>query len=557
MVDQLLPIEPSKPVQSQPVPASVALSNLLTKPDLSLAATIKAVTALPPSAQTANQLFSITLIINGQEVEVGSDRALPVGEQLTLRVLAEGKLLVETPPAQATISPDIQQLISQGLRSALPQQDSVIPLLLNLLKVLSLRTESNTLTKLILPKAIQDAIDLIIKQIPHYEPTLPNKALAALIQQSIQRSGVFFEASLTQPSKNSSSASLATFKIEEVLNTDFKANLLKIATLLTQYSSPPLNVNAPKNVPAYSNPAQFVPVTEPAPPVVTQSNLTPPTLSLTTPPLMSTTNNQVPANAIPNTAEKITPSILKLKEFFHAAEEISHSSVAMAPLAATKTTQEALSTTEPAPPLNLSLPSTLVSKALASVYSTPANINTLLFSNLPHISSPGITIEPEDPLDLTLSILLRQVAASLARVEVHQLNTLSQQITQPNQAQQWLLEIPFFYQGHVDVFQLWIEKDKPDKTNTSPKDAQWKITLAFDLESLGPLYAQVSVMREAVTATFWAEKSTTLPLLQSYQPQFEQKLKTLGLPIKDIECFNGKPNITQTRLQQQLVDVKT
>ncbi len=170
-----------------------------------------------------------------------------------------------------------------------------------------------------------------------------------------------------------------------------------------------------------------------------------------------------------------------------------------------------------------------------------------------------------DSLDLALSVLLRQVAATIARFNVHQLHSLAQQQgvgPEPAVANSWIVELPVRHGEQVHVFQLLIDEEQERQRKGEEEDEKkraraWKFTLRFDIEPLGPMYAQVRLVEQSVSARFWAEQPHTLRAVRAELDTLKNRLGRLGLKVEEMDCVQGAPPVRRTQLFRQLVDVKT
>ncbi len=180
------------------------------------------------------------------------------------------------------------------------------------------------------------------------------------------------------------------------------------------------------------------------------------------------------------------------------------------------------------------------------------------------VAATPATIPSGGTLDLALSVLLRQLAANISRITVQQVQTAAAQQgagPEPGALNSWQVELPVRHaDGNVQVFQFRIDEEERhggDGENNEEKIRQWKVTLAFDLAPLGPMYAQIRLWDQHVATRFWAEKTATLQAVRSELDTLKQKLGNLGLQVEELDCMEGAPPVRKTMLSQQLVDVRT
>lgn len=125
------------------------------------------------------------------------------------------------------------------------------------------------------------------------------------------------------------------------------------------------------------------------------------------------------------------------------------------------------------------------------------------------------------------------VAAALARVELHQLNTLAQP------AHGLTLELPLRRDDGVDVLQLKVERDA---SAGAEEPRAWTIWMDFDTAPLGPVRAKVSWRGEAVSAQIWAHRAEGAALIQTHLAELESSLTAAGVRVEQLQCHHGAPS---------------
>lgn len=165
-----------------------------------------------------------------------------------------------------------------------------------------------------------------------------------------------------------------------------------------------------------------------------------------------------------------------------------------------------------------------------------------------------------------LVMLMHQYTlGSLAKIQLQQIHSVSQQLNQADQAQplpSWQFELPIrhgqeVHPLHIQLEQKWIEDPEEKDTGTSRRLRQWNIMLGFDLPQLGHFYAHLGLLGEQLTIRFWAEREPTLQAarakLDSLRTQFEQE----GIEVVQLQCVPGLPPSQKMSIHYALVDVKT
>ena len=164
-----------------------------------------------------------------------------------------------------------------------------------------------------------------------------------------------------------------------------------------------------------------------------------------------------------------------------------------------------------------------------------------------------------------LMLLLHQhTLTSLAKVQLQQLHTLNHQQSQvdsPQPTQSWLFDIPVRYGQDVHPLEIRIDQEwvNDEKNEENPRDKvkQWSVMLSFNLPRLGGLYAQLTILDDAVSAKLWAEQASTLAQAQASLDSLRQQLQSQGVDVKQLQCVTGPPPSRSVSLNYALVDIQT
>ena len=152
-----------------------------------------------------------------------------------------------------------------------------------------------------------------------------------------------------------------------------------------------------------------------------------------------------------------------------------------------------------------------------------------------------------------LDELLGQVEGALARIQVQQLQTAA---TEQQNRPVWVMELPVRTEHGIDLFDIRIQRDTENHAEGDP-NAPWTVSLAFDLEKLGAIRAQVSLYGEdKVSTVFWAEQKETSTYFNQHMDRLESRLKHVGLNVVKLDCRCGKPDSPPPSLEPRLVDEK-
>ncbi len=156
-------------------------------------------------------------------------------------------------------------------------------------------------------------------------------------------------------------------------------------------------------------------------------------------------------------------------------------------------------------------------------------------------------------LQLLLLELGKQSEASLARTQLHQAASLSgTEQSNTNLA----FELPIRNNQQIDLFDIVIEEEKPNQHDDEERGHAWSISLAFDLEGLGPLHAKLRLVENKVSTLFWAEREETTQLLNQHIANLTQRYQQSGLEAAELQCFNGPPPSAPSAMPHIVLDVK-
>ena len=148
--------------------------------------------------------------------------------------------------------------------------------------------------------------------------------------------------------------------------------------------------------------------------------------------------------------------------------------------------------------------------------------------------------------------LRRSVTAALARIELHQLSTLAESAHDLTTV---TAELPLRRPDGVDVFQLQIDKEsRPGDGQSGPA---WTVWLNFEIASLGPVHAKLTLSNDHLSSLLWAEQPATSALITRHLNWLEQALTAAGLTVDQLHCFTGNPpRGPSPKLPLQLVDTR-
>lgn len=157
-----------------------------------------------------------------------------------------------------------------------------------------------------------------------------------------------------------------------------------------------------------------------------------------------------------------------------------------------------------------------------------------------------------------LEALLKLAAAAISRLQTHQLSSLAQSQVGPdgNLLTTWQLELPMRNQQELVPLQVKIQRDEGNaQSKSEKKETLWKVELAFDLDPLGPLQVQAQLTHGRLSSQLWAERSSTVSLIDAELDNLRQRLSAAGLQVGELACSQGMPpRGPRTTLEQRWVD---
>jgi len=157
-----------------------------------------------------------------------------------------------------------------------------------------------------------------------------------------------------------------------------------------------------------------------------------------------------------------------------------------------------------------------------------------------------------------LEALLKLAAAAISRLQTHQLSSLAQSQVGPdgNLLTTWQLELPMRNQQELVPLQVKIQRDEGNaQSKSEKKETLWKVELAFDLDPLGPLQVQAQLAHGRLSSQLWAERSSTVSLIDAELDNLRQRLSATGLQVGELACSQGMPpRGPRTTLEQRWVD---
>jgi len=134
-------------------------------------------------------------------------------------------------------------------------------------------------------------------------------------------------------------------------------------------------------------------------------------------------------------------------------------------------------------------------------------------------------------LSQSLQVIIK---SSLQQVEQNQLHSLK---SEQFNLQQFLVDLPIKQNGMIDSFEMRFESQ--GKNSHSFKNKYWKVVVRFDLEPLGPMFAEIQFENERLSTHIFAEKRETGVLINQHLPTLRKSLFSAGVDVNKISGSQG------------------
>lgn len=481
-------------------------------------------------------------------------KTFKVGEKVVVEITTV-KPLALTLKAEPVLG---EQLIVERIKQLLPQLDSKP----------SLAAVNSALKTLSLPSAVQGEVNRLVHHILDKQQVNQPKAL----KKAIQSSGVFTEKALLKQS--------------HFLRGDFKANLLKIASVLElelgnkASSANKITVQMPaglQRTPPFQtlsstslgksqtalalNPAvagrQQQAINLVSGQVPTAKLHSP--FSFQAPQLMKSVGlggGQAKVEVKPIKGQRLnSKSVAKPANTSEAAApRLTLLSAILQTIGAYSATPASLSVLS-ASPLNSGLP-TALPPFLESIL-TPSQASALVQALNKSIAAEGLRVGGQ--LDvLMLQGLLKEVESLHARIQLNQFSMIKVPESQAAPIASWLIDLPLKDKQTVEFLQLQIDQFKEERDGE--EEDIWNVQLRLDTQNLGPLQATVTMHVDDIKIVLRAEQSASAALLEQNLPRLQDALARLGVSVNHVSCSCGdvvKPTLAEQYLAEitSLVDV--
>ncbi len=132
--------------------------------------------------------------------------------------------------------------------------------------------------------------------------------------------------------------------------------------------------------------------------------------------------------------------------------------------------------------------------------------------------------------------LQRLLEGAVARVQANQLASLP---GEDGTSRAWVVEIPVREPPQGSVVKLRIQQEPGHQEDSALP--YWSVNLSVEPPRLGPIHARISLGGEKISTTLWAERESTLKLVQRHLQDLDDGLRKAGLKAERVCCHGGEP----------------
>ncbi len=166
-------------------------------------------------------------------------------------------------------------------------------------------------------------------------------------------------------------------------------------------------------------------------------------------------------------------------------------------------------------------------------------------------TSPGTGSAREPMQQQALSKLLQQVEAALARIQLHQLTTLSQQ---KGTRSAWIVDLPVRCGQDVQLLEFRIGKRR--RRAEGANEEAFSVTFSVELEALGKIQSRISLSDGRISAILQTERDATATLVNRHLDELHQRLQSAGLIPETVACFHGIAKDDAATIETPLLDLR-
>jgi hypothetical protein len=146
--------------------------------------------------------------------------------------------------------------------------------------------------------------------------------------------------------------------------------------------------------------------------------------------------------------------------------------------------------------------------------------------------------------------LQASIKSSLQQIEQNQLHSLK---SEQFNLQQFLVDLPIKQNGLIDSFEMRFESQ--DNKKSGVKKKFWKVVVRFDLEPLGPMFAEIQFENEKLSTHLFAQEVDTAQLINQHLPTLRKSLFSAGVAVNKVSGSQG--NVPEDLKKQEKPNVDT
>jgi hypothetical protein len=171
--------------------------------------------------------------------------------------------------------------------------------------------------------------------------------------------------------------------------------------------------------------------------------------------------------------------------------------------------------------------------------------------------------EPRATAGAVIASAAGAVDAALARIVLDQIASLpGDDVGRPAQpgdrtaATQWSFELPFALDGRPGSLRFQVERDGhgDGRSGGEPSRRPWRLRLAFSVEPLGPVRAQLGLLGGRLAVGIWAERPETVAALAAEAGTLGAALAAADFEVDEIHVAAGLPPDAARRGARTMVD---
>lgn len=150
-------------------------------------------------------------------------------------------------------------------------------------------------------------------------------------------------------------------------------------------------------------------------------------------------------------------------------------------------------------------------------------------------SNPPASVNNFKSAEQAVMEIAKQVESSLSRIQLNQTSTL----VQDDQAKTaFNFEIPIRHNNQSQLVNICIKREN-EGDSPQGKIAPWSVSLALDLEKLGPVRILLTLFGKKISTTFWSEDPKTTKIFEHNLEQLKENMDEAGLDIGNMHCHTG------------------